>query len=390
MHNYRYPLHEVSYFARTNFRGNGQLFGIKQNDRLFHLYAFGKSGSGKTSLLKTLMTQDIEARRGFAFIDVHGDASREIIKAVNDRFPDRPHIYFDVTNPELDIGYNPLRKVSPAKRSLVTSNILEIFQRHWKSAWGMKMEHILRMILLTLLDQPKAQLSDVLKILREKSYRDACQIHIQNEDIKKFWSDEFPKYKPNDLLPIMNKLGGFLSHTIIRKVLVENTNQISLRSIIDNEQILIINLAKGEVGVDVANILGGLLLTSLASACFSRINILEHQRTPYYLYIDEFQTISGTELIAELLAQVRKFKVGLILANQFLHQLDSEVRASVLGNVGTIIAFRLGITDARLMEKEFYPIFKATDFTSLANYSIYLKLMIDGKPSVPFSADTIL
>jgi hypothetical protein len=254
----------------------------------------------------------------------------------------------------------------------------------------MKMEHILRMILLTLLDQPKAQLSDVLKLLREKSYRNACQIHIQNEDIKKFWSDEFPKYKPNDLLPIMNKLGGFLSHTIIRKVLVENTNQISLRSIIDNGQILIINVAKGQVGVDVANILGGLLLTSLASACFSRIDILEHQRTPYYLYIDEFQTISGTELIAELLAQVRKFKVGLILANQFLHQLDSEVRASVLGNVGTIIAFRLGITDARLMEKEFYPIFKATDFTSLANYSIYLKLMIDGKPSVPFSADTIL
>ncbi|WP_299117548.1 type IV secretory system conjugative DNA transfer family protein [uncultured Winogradskyella sp.] len=289
-----------------------------------------------------------------------------------------------------NFGYNPLRSVSPSKRSLVASNILEIFQRNWKSAWGMKMEHILRMILLTLLDQPRATLSDILKLLHDSNYRMKCQEHITSEEIRTFWSKEFPKYKPNDLLPIMNKLGGFLSHRIIRKVLIENKKQLSLRSIIDNKDILIINLAKGQVGSDVANILGGLLLTSLASAAFSRIDILESNRTPYYLYIDEFQTLSGSELIAELLAQVRKFKVGLILANQFLHQLDGDVRASVLGNVGTIVAFRLGITDANLMAKEFYPAFKASDFTSLANHSIYLKLMIDGKPSVPFSADTIL
>jgi len=383
-------IYEVSYFARTNFRVEKKLFGIKQADRLFHLYAFGKSGSGKTTLLKTLMIQDAEARRGFCFLDVHGDASREIVLRLQDRFPHRDLIYFDVTNPELDIGYNPLRKVSVSKRSLVASNILEIFQRNWKSAWGMKMEHILRMILLTLLDQPKAQLSDILKLLHERSYRDQCLPHIKSEAIRTFWIKEFPKYKPNDLLPIMNKLGGFLSHRIVHKILIENTSQLSLRSIIDNNQILIINLAKGEVGSDVANILGGLLLTSLASASFSRIDILEKDRIPYFLYIDEFQTLSGTELIAELLAQIRKFKVGLILANQFLSQLDSEVRNSVLGNVGTIICFRLGITDANLMAKEFYPVFATTDFTSLANYSIYLKLMIDGKPSVPFSADTIL
>lgn len=383
-------LNEVSYFARTNFRNEHKRFGIKQADRLFHLYAFGKSGSGKTSLLKTLMYQDVEAQRGFAFIDVHGDASREVIEKLKYRFPYRSYIYFDVTDANLDIGYNPLRKVFVSKRSLVASNILEIFQRNWKSAWGMKMEHILRMILLTLLDQPKAQLSDILKLLHERSYRDECLVHIHNPDIKNFWIKEFPKYKPNDLLPIMNKLGGFLSHRMVRKILIENTNQLSLRSIIDSNQILIINLAKGEVGADVANILGGLLLTSLASASFSRIDMLENERTPYYLYIDEFQTLSGTELIAELLAQIRKFKVGLILANQFLSQLDAEVRNSVLGNVGTIICFRLGITDANLMAKEFYPVFKTTDFTSLANYSVYLKLMIDGKPSVPFSADTIL
>jgi hypothetical protein len=357
---------------------------------LYHFYCFGKSGSGKTSLLKTLMYQDAQADRGFAFLDVHGDASREIVTELKSRFPNRTFVYFNVTDANLDFGYNPLRKVSPSKRSLVASNILEIFQRNWKSAWGMKMEHILRMILLTLLDQPSAKLSDILKLLHQKSYREECLVHISSSAIRQFWTSEFPKYKPNDLLPIMNKLGGFLSHSIVHKILIENTKQLSLRSIIDKGQILILNLAKGQVGSDVANILGGLLLTSLASASFSRIDILEKDRTPYYLYIDEFQTISGTELIAELLAQVRKFKIGLILANQFLHQLDAEVRNSVLGNVGTIVAFRLGITDANLMAKEFYPIFKASDFTSLANHSMYLKLMIDGKPSVPFSADTIL
>lgn len=383
---------DVSYFARTNFRDQRKLFGIKQKDRMYHLYCVGKSGVGKTSLLKTLMLQDAEenANRGFAFVDVHGDASREVVQTLKDKHLDHKLVYLDVTNPQLDIGYNPLRYVSPSKRSLVASNILEILQRQWKSAWGMKMEHILRMILLTLLDQPKAQLADVLKLLHEKSYREQCLPYIQNEDIKTFWIKEFPNYKPSDLLPIMNKLGGFLSHTIVRKILIENKNQLSLREIIDNRKILIINISRGHVGSDVSNILGGLLLTSLASASFSRIDILEKDRVPFYLYIDEFQTISGTELIAELLAQVRKFKVGLILANQFLHQLEPEVRASVIGNVGTIVSFRLGITDARLMAKEFYPVFSAEDFTSLANHSIYLRLMIDGRPSVPFSADTIL
>lgn len=382
--------YDVSYFGQTNFRNDRRLFGIKQADRMFHFYVFGKSGSGKTTLLKTLMAQDAEARRGFCFLDVHGDASREIVQKIRQRFPDRKLIYFDVTDPEIPFGYNPLRKVSPSKRSLVASNILEIFQRNWKSAWGMKMEHILRMILLTLLDQPKADFSDILRILNDSAYRRQCLPHISSEAIRLFWEKEFPKYKPNDLLPVLNKIGGFLSHSIIRRTLVENNEQLSLRKIIDEDTILALNLAKGQVGTDVANILGGLLLTSLASACFSRIDIPEKDRTPYFLYIDEFQTLSGNELIAELLAQVRKFKVGLILANQFLSQLHPDVRASVLGNVGTVCCFRLGITDARLMEKEFHPIFKASDFISLANYSIYLKLMIDGKPSVPFSADTIL
>ena len=306
--------YNISLFARTNFRTSHQVFGIKQADRMYHFYCCGKSGSGKTSLLKVLMLQDAEAKRGFAFFDVHGDASQTLIKEISKRYPNQRCVYFDVTNPSLSYGYNPLRSVTPSKRSLVASNLLEIFQRNWKSAWGMKMEHILRMILLTLLDQPKANVADILRLLHDSKYRASCINHIQteNEALRLFWTKEFPAYKANDLLPIMNKVGALLSHSIVRKILIENqSKQLSLRSIMDSGTLLIINLAKGAVGTDVANILGGFLLTSLASACFSRIDTQEDRRVPYFLYIDEFQTLSGTELLAELLAQVRKFKVGL-------------------------------------------------------------------------------
>ena len=158
----------------------------------------------------------------------------------------------------------------------------------------------------------------------------------------------------------------------------------------DNRKILLINLAKGSIGTDVANIVGSLLLTSLASAGFSRIDIDERERKPFFIYIDEFQSFTNSELISEMLSELRKFKIGLILSNQFLHQLDAGVKNSVLGNVGTLVSFRLGITDAKLMQQEFYPIFKAEDFTSLSNGSIYIRLMIDGKPSAPFSADTVM
>ena len=381
---------EISYFARTNFRNERQIFGIKQRDRLFHFYCVGKSGAGKTTLLKTLMKEDLFSSRGFTFIDIHGDASSEMYQEILMRFPFLEVTYFDVTNPNIEFGYNPLRKVSDSKKSLVASNILEIFQRNWKSAWGMKMEHILRMTLLTLLDQPQADLSDILRLIHDNNYRHECQKHISNNEIKTFWSKEFPKYKSNDLLPIMNKVGALISHNIVKRILIENKKQLSIRKIMDENRVLIINLAKGAIGTDVSNLLGGLLLTSISSSAFSRIDTKEELRKPHFLYVDEFQALAGNELIGELLAQSRKFKLALIISNQFLHQLPIEVKNSILGNVGTIICFRLGITDAKLMEKEFYPKIKASDFTSLPNHSIYLRLMIDGKPSEPFSADTIL
>jgi len=227
-------------------------------------------------------------------------------------------------------------------------------------------------------------------LLLDASFRQHCIKFIQNPDVVRFWKEEFPKYKSNDLLPILSKTGAFLAHPIVRKILIENTTQLSLRKVMDHGKALLINLAKGSVGSDVANTIGGLLLTSLASASFSRIDTEESKRVPFFLYIDEFQSFTNAELVASMLSELRKFKVGLILSNQFLHQLDGDIRNSILGNVGTLVSFRLGIHDAKLMAQEFYPVFKVEDFLALDTGSIYLKLMIDGKPSLPFSADTII
>ena len=384
-------LYEVSYFGKTNFRNSGEDFGVKQADRLFHFYALGKTGAGKTSLLKCLMEQDLKASRGFAFLDVHGDACREVYDSLSD-FDKERVIFLDVTDPTLEWGYNPFRKVKPSQHSLVASNILEILKRHWKSAWGMKMEHILRFSLLTLLCQPSANFVDIPLLLQDTNFRMSCLKYVTSNDVKRFWTVEFPKYKSADLLPILNKTGAFLAHPIVRKVLVENTRQLSLRSTMDKGNVLLINLAKGQVGSDVAHILGSLLLTSLASAAFSRIDTPFSKRRPFFLYIDEFQTLTNTELVSEMLSELRKFKVGLILANQFLYQLDSEVRASLLGNVGTVVAFRCSSSDASLLVKEFIPLgipkYEIADFTSLANFEVYLRLMINGKPSRAFSAQT--
>lgn len=379
----------ITYFARANFRERGQVFGIKLRDRYFHFYVLGKSGSGKTTLLKTKIFQDITHNHSLFFLDPHGDAIRDIYQTLYDHHKKKV-IYLDFTNPDLSWGYNPIKRVPSFKRSLVASSILEVFKRMWKSAWGMKMEHILRMVLLTLLDQPQADFSHINRLLQDTDYRNTCKQYIQSKVVKDFWEREFPKYKPNDLLPIQSKTGAFLSHPIIHKLLIENNKQLSIRKAMDSHRVVLINLAKGSIGVDVANTIGGLLMTSIASAAFSRIDIPEHKRLPCFIYADEFQNFSNTELLSEMLSELRKFHCGLVLANQYLLQLDPDVKNAILGNVGTVVCFRLGITDAKIMQQEFYPVFTALDFISLKNASIYLKLMIDGKPSVPFSADTIL
>ena len=298
-------------------------------------------------------------------------------------------VLLDATNPNIQIGYNPLKKVSYGKRALISSSILETFQKLWgQQSLGLKLEYILRNVILTLLDQPQANFNDIPKLLLSPEYQKECVKHIINKNVIRFWQQEFPKYSKADILPVLNKVGSFLSIPMLNKILVENTQQISLREIMDSNKIFLVNLSKGTLGTDGAHLLGSLLLTSLSSASFSRINIEEKKRVPFFIYLDEFQNYT-TASLTNMFSELRKFKIGFVLAHQYLHQLQADIKNAVLGNIGTIICFKLGQADAKYMAQELYPVFQTSDFTNLEHFHIYLKLLINGKTPQPFSAKTI-
>lgn len=377
----------LSYFAESNYYCKQVLIAMKQEDRLMHTYIVGKTGAGKSTLLQTFMIQDLLFGRGLCVFDIHGDLINKIYPYIpRERLQDV--IYLDITDPKQSYHFNPFIKVPYEERQLVASGILDVFEKLWKSAWGLKLEHILRYVLLTLLDQDKAYMSDVIKILDNESYRQECVKNVVNDDIKRFWNTEFKNYSKSDLLPIYNKVGAFLVYPSVRRLLIENNNEISFRDIMDKRKILLINISKGALGENVTSLLGSLILNSISFAAFTRTDTKEFCRVPFYVYLDEFQSYTTPTLI-NMLSELRKFKLALIMAHQYLAQISDDIRDAVLGNAGTLISFRLGVTDATYFAKEFYPVFDVQDLVNLPNYEIYLKLMIDGTPSVPFNAKTI-
>jgi hypothetical protein len=382
----------VTYFARTNARNSSQLFGIKRLDRLYHTYIIGKTGTGKTNLLKTLIMQDIYNGEGLTLVEPHGDMAEEIVANIPDHRKD-DLIYFNVPDHNQPYGYNPVSYIVPEKRSLAASGILEVFHKYWgEKAWGQRMEYILRNALLAILELPNVTLIDLLELLRNNEYRKSIIPKIKNEQVRSFWRDEYPKYsaryRVEAIAPIQNKVGAFLSDPLLFRILTKPQKPLKLRKIMDERKILIVNLAKGKLGEDTAGLFGALLVTTLGLASFSRADIREHERKKHFLFMDEFQSFT-TPSIANMLSELRKYSLGITACNQYLSQLQPEVRDAVLGNVGTVISFRLGAHDATFMAKEFFPTFQMADILNLPNYEIFLKLMIHGAPSKPFSATTI-
>jgi hypothetical protein len=275
---------------------------------------------------------------------------------------------------------------------LVASGALDVFKLLWTEAWGVRMEHILRNALLALLDQPRAVIADILPMLTDRAFRRQVLNSVENEQVKSFWLKEYPnysfRYQADGIAPIQNKVGAFLADPRVRRFLNPEGSGLRLRSVMDNGQLLIVNLAQGKLGADSANLLGGLFVTALGSAAFSRAFEPEAQRRPFFVYVDEFQSFT-TLATANMLAELRKYGVGMVLAHQYLQQLSSDVREAVLGNAGTLITFRLGANDARLLAGEFEPVFSAPDFVTLPNRSAFVRLLVDGAPSRAFSATTL-
>lgn len=381
----------VTLFARTNFRHEYKTFGIKQADRRAHTYVIGKTGTGKSTLLERLVEHDMCSGQGLALIDPHGD----LVERVLTRIPDeRKHdlIYFDVSDSVRPLAFNPLEARIPAVRALVASGLLDVFKKIWADSWGPRMEHVLRNALLTLLDQPEPTLTGVLRLLDDYAFRRAALERVENPQVREFWLREYAQYpdrfRAEVIAPIQNKVGAFLADPVLQKILTQPTSSFDLRQVMDEGKILLVNLAKGKIGSDTSALLGALLVSSIGLAGLGRATVPEAERRDFQLYLDEFHTFTTLSL-AQMLSELRKYRVNLVLAHQYLTQLDPAVLDAILGNVGTIISFRLGLPDAEILAKEFAPVFSARDLMSLPNYHIYLKLMIDGVVSRPFSAETL-
>ncbi|MBV6447441.1 DUF87 domain-containing protein [Nitrosomonas sp.] len=381
----------ISFFAYTNARLPHRRFGIKNNDRFSHIYVIGRTGAGKTTLLETLAIQDIRNGNGLCVIDPHGDLAERLVQNVPaDRINDL--YYVNVPDIEQPYGYNPLRKVHSSRIPLAVSGLMEAFKKLWDEAWGVRMEHILRNTLYALIEAGDAKLPDILRMLSDKNYRNHVIVKVSNEQVRNFWLEEFkaynPRYRQEMIAPIQNKVGAFLADPKLNRIFTAAPVNLHFRSIMDDGKILIVNLAKGRLGEDSASLFGALLVTTLGLAAMSRGDIEESKRRDFFLYIDEFQSFT-TLSIANMVSELRKYRIGLVLAHQHLYQLEPDVRHAVLANTGTLCTFRLGPEDAPLIAREFAPAFNVTDLISLPNHNIYLKLMIDGAPSQPFSANTL-
>ncbi len=365
-------------------RYGDRLSAIRQVDRLLHMYIVGQTGVGKSTLLGRMVEQDDAAGRGFCLIDPHGD----LAEAVHACCPDA--LYWNVADPASPYGYNPLTRTSPALRPLVTSGLIEALRKQWADAWGVRMEHLLRHAILALLDCPDADLRDIPRLFLDRSFRVEVLTHVTDPQVRQFWTAEYPamnyKNASDGFAPIANKLGAFLSHPTVRQALCEPEQPLRFRAIMDQGQGLIVNLAKGRLGADVANVLGGILVSSITHAAFTRHDIPEAARRPFFLYVDEFHSFT-TEAVADLLSETRKYRLGLILAQQHIQQTVPPVFASIIGNAGTMIVFRVGASDALLLAAHL-GLEHPGDLLTQPNYRANVRMMLDNAPSRAFSMRT--
>ncbi|MBX3024681.1 type IV secretion system DNA-binding domain-containing protein [bacterium] len=384
------PHDRLTFIGRTDFRDSNQLFGIKTADRRFHMYVIGQTGTGKSSLLETLIRQDAAHGQGLAVLDPHGDLVERIVRHLPaHRRGDL--VYLDAPDPTQPYGVNPLAGVPIVKRPLAASGLLEVMKKLWSDSWGPRLEHIVRNTFLALLDQPHATIADAMRLLSDDDYRRHAMTAVRSQPVRAFWLKEYEKYpakfRLEAIAPIQNKVGAFLANPLLHRILTRAERMLDLRRIMDDGKILLVNLAKGRIGEDTATLLGALIVTSLGVAAMSRSDVAEDDRRDFFVYLDEFHAFTTLSL-AGMLSELRKYGVGLVLAHQYLAQLDPLVREAILGNAGTIMSFRVGPEDADLLAQEFGPTFSALDMINLPNRHIYLKLMVDGVPSPPFSART--
>jgi energy-coupling factor transporter ATP-binding protein EcfA2 len=382
---------DVVLFGKTEFRNAVTNFGIKLDDRRRHMYIIGKSGMGKSELLKMLAIQDIRDGRGICFMDPHGDPVYDLLDYIP---PERVKdvIFINPADMQYPVGFNVMEQVGFDQRHLVADGMMSVFKKIWVDAWSARMEYILNNTILALLEAPGSTLLGINRMLAEKEYRKHVVDQITDPEVKAFWTQEFAKYTDKfaseATAAIQNKVGQFVSNSLIRNLVGQEKSTFNMREAMDQKKIILVDISKGRIGEDASRLLGAMIITKIQIAAMSRVDIPKHERADFALIVDEFQNFA-TASFANILSEARKFNLSLVVAHQYVKQLDEKVADAVFGNVGTIISFRVGAEDAELLEKEFAPEFMATDIVNLGFRQIYIKLMIDGVTSHAFSAMTM-
>lgn len=383
------------YFAKTNFRGAERTFGIRRADRRQHVYVIGKTGVGKSNLLQNFALQDIENGDGIAIVDPHGSFVEDVLESIPEhRLKDV--IYLNPADTDHPIGFNILEVPDPKYKHLIASDLMGIFTKIWANVWSSRMEYILSNCILALLDTPGTTLLGIPRILVDKDYRSKILQNVKDPVVRAFWMQEYEswrdQFRNEAIVPIQNKVGQFLSTSLIRNIVGQTKSSFNVYDIMNQRKILLVNVAKGRIGEDNAALLGAMMITKIQLAAMERVRIAEQERKDFYLYVDEFQNFA-TESFASILSEARKYRLNLTIAHQYVGQLvtdtTTKVRDAVFGNVGTMIVFRVGAADAEFLENEFSPEFNIQDLVNLPNYNIYVKLMVNGVTSRPFSAATI-
>ena len=382
---------DVYFFAKTVYKNKEQVFGIKSKDRDRHIYVIGKTGTGKSTTIANLAIESIRKGEGIAIVDPHGDLSQIILDFIpNSRVNDV--CYFNPADPEFYYPLNPLEVRNPEQRELVASGIISIFKKLYAHSWGPRLEYILRNVILTLTAIENTTLADVTKILTDQKYRQSMVAKIDDEVMINFWKNEFEKMddrlKMEAISPILNKVGQFVSSPLIRRVVSAPKSKIDIENIMNEGKILICDLSQGKIGEDNSALLGAMIITQIQLAAMNRVFVAEEERRPFTLFVDEFQNFA-TDAFVKILSEARKYKLNLVVANQYMSQLDKSIQGAILGNVGTLISFAVGADDSQILEKEFGREFESDDLVSLEKFQIILKESIDWQISRPFYANTL-
>ena len=386
---------EVSFIGRTNYEAplesKKYVFGIKRKDRRRHMYVVGKSGVGKSKFLELLVRQDIAYGHGLSFIDPHGD----VIDAILDFIPKErvdDVVLIDPSDPEFSISFNPLQKVPPDMKHQMAQGLIEVLEKQFGANWTPRLEHVFRFTTLALLDYPEATMRGMISMLTDRPYRQKVIEYITDDMVKRFFAVEFAdwseKFDTDAIIPLVNKLGQFLSMPQLRNIFAQKENKIHFEDIMNHKKILLINLSKGKIGEENASFFGSMFITKIKQAGMKRADMPEENRVDFYLYADEFHNLV-TDSFVNLFSEARKYSVNLTVAHQYTSQLLPEVLATVLGNVASIVIFRVGGEDGEKLEMEMTPVFKAKDMVNLGMQEFYIKMNIDGETYDPFSAETL-